>query len=113
MSSRNRLARHRVLRDAVERLQAITEEATKLVDEIAVRTRYDGLSIREGIRRCLGDNDAPVRGEDIASKLWLGGVHTQSDDRERLIANVRSTLHAMKRNREVRVTMLGWQLRKQ
>ena len=111
--SANRLARHRVLRDAVERLQAITEEATALVNEIAVRTRYDGLSIREGIWMCLGDNGAPISEQDIASELWLGGVHTQSDDRKRLIANVRTTLHDMRRRGEVRFTPLkGWQLRK-
>lgn len=102
MSAPKRVARHKLLRDAVDRLQEIAEEATRLVDEIAVRTRYDGLSIREGIRLCLGANDAPISEHDIASELWLGGVHTGSGDLKRVVANVRTTLRNMRQEGEIR-----------
>lgn len=110
--STTRLDRHRLLRDAVERLQVITEEAVELLNEITVRTRYDGLSIREGIWMCLGDNGAPISVEDIASELWLGGAHTRGDNFEKVLANVRTTLRTMRQEGEVRLVPLqGYQLK--
>lgn len=67
------------LDEAVERLQALTEEAVGLAAEIKRRTQYHGLQVRRAILACLQNRDTPCEAAEIAKEIWEGGVTTTSD----------------------------------
>lgn len=91
---------HDNLREAVERLQAITEEAVGLAAEIKRRTKYGGLQVRRAIKVCLQDRDMPCDADEIAKEIWEGGVTTRSDF-DTFFNTVKQTLDYLAANGEI------------